>query len=380
MTCLEEFCQRLRFSGYPVALAGRIVRSGILNYEKRLVREEAGGTRIHRPEEEGSGQRRVNKFCGKTKWFRKQGSNQQDQVEVTTPRSGGGTIGPNRSKLRKSASATTEPRVACPLFVPASKDGCLVRRLKEEETKLAEVTGWKYQVVERGGRQLRDLLTKSNLFSKEKCSRSYCMACRDMGKPFDCRRRGPVYITSCTECCDSQGKPRASYVGESARSMHERYNEHIDDADSELRNSHMYKHWTVHHQGTETRFKVEVIGFYKTALERQVAEGVMIDSSGAEKLLNSKAVYNRNKIPRITAVDDTEVENLGDRICTMEEAPTDDTEIGDVNGVILTGDNLKSPKKEEGEKKTWWTTYTGDIPNQKMRLRMMRVKTCLDFY
>ena len=42
------------------------------------------------------------------------------------------------------------------------------------------------------------------------------------------------------------------------------------------------------------------------------AEGVKIESSGAEKLLNSKAAYSRNKIPRIIAVDSPEMENLGE--------------------------------------------------------------------
>ena len=55
--CLEEFCYRLNLSGYPVALAGRILRSGILTYEKRLRRELDGGSRIHRPETEGMGRR-----------------------------------------------------------------------------------------------------------------------------------------------------------------------------------------------------------------------------------------------------------------------------------------------------------------------------------
>ena len=34
----------------------------------------------------------------------------------------------------------------------------------------------------------------------------------------------------------------------------------------------------------------------------------------------------------------------------MEEAPTDDTEIGDVNGVILTGDNLKKSQERRRRK------------------------------
>ena len=94
-----------------------------------------------------------------------------------------------------------------------------------------------------------------------------------------------------------------------------------------------------------------MVGFYSIALERQVAEGVKIESSGAEKLLNSKAAYRRNKIPRIVALDSTEVENLGDRKCIMEEISTnemvDDTENEEV---ILTGENLRKSQDRKRRK------------------------------
>ena len=53
MYCMEKFTMRLQRSGYPVELARRIMRSGIISYERRLRRELAGAGRIHRPEEEG---------------------------------------------------------------------------------------------------------------------------------------------------------------------------------------------------------------------------------------------------------------------------------------------------------------------------------------
>ena len=55
--CLDKFCARLKLSGYPIRLAGRIVRNGLLCYSKRLLREKSGGSRIHRPETEGRQQR-----------------------------------------------------------------------------------------------------------------------------------------------------------------------------------------------------------------------------------------------------------------------------------------------------------------------------------
>ena len=81
---------------------------------------------------------------------------------------------------RIPSTRSKEPRTSCPLFVPASKGGLIATRLRMEEENLAKATGWKYKIVERGGRQLKDLLTKSNIFGKEKCGREKCMACKDM--------------------------------------------------------------------------------------------------------------------------------------------------------------------------------------------------------
>ena len=94
--------------------------------------------------------------------------------------------------------------------------------------------------------------------------------------------QGVVYETSCQACCDEEGKSVAKYVGESARSVKERYGENIEDAEKDRKDSHMGKHWAVQHQGKRTDFKVEVVGYFSSALERQVAEGVRISKTGAQ--------------------------------------------------------------------------------------------------
>ena len=153
----------------------------------------------------------------------------------------------------------------------------MIKKLREEEEKITAVTGWKWKLVERGGIQIRNLLISSNLFFKEDCGRQDCFACRDSLKPLDCCRRGVLYETSCQQCCDSSGKSKARYVGESARSIYERYGEHVEDGNKQMNDTHMMKHWNLHHGGVKTSFKVQVLGYYSSALERQVAEGVRIN-------------------------------------------------------------------------------------------------------
>ena len=81
----------------------------------------------------------------------------------------------------------------------------------------------------------------------------------------------------------------------------------------------MFKHWSLHHDGKETAFKVEVIDYFESALYRQVAEGVRIARTGAEKILNSKAVYSRSGLVRLVCVDTVEEDNLGDRDSMPDE-------------------------------------------------------------
>ena len=68
---------------------------------------------------------------------------------------------------------------------------------------------------------------------------------------------------------------RAHYVGESACSASERFNEHIEDAKKARKYSQIHKHLDNNHGGRETQFQFEVVGFFNTPLkdksQRQLA-------------------------------------------------------------------------------------------------------------
>ena len=136
---------------------------------------------------------------------------------------------------------------------------------------------------------------------------------------------------------------KATYVGESARSARERMNEHVEDAHNTKVESHMRKHWANIHGGQEKVFKFEILGFFNSPLERQVAEAVRIARTGGEKILNSRGEYNRCKLPRIIALDDQEVRNLGDMEPGEEQAELRE---GDKSEDVLK-DQKRSKKKEK---------------------------------
>jgi hypothetical protein len=64
--------------------------------------------------------------------------------------------------------------------------------------------------------------------------------------------------------------------------------------------SHMVKHWILEHGELENPpdFRFKIVGSFKDALSRQVCEAVRIESRG-EGILNSKAEFNRCRIPRL---------------------------------------------------------------------------------
>ena len=120
-----------------------------------------------------------------------------------------------------------------------------------------------------------------------------------------------VLPTHCTECMEGDVK-LAKYVGESARSAKERFSEHMEDADNQKADSHMYKHWQNQHGGRRTEFLFTIVSFHLSALDRQIAEAVRISRTGGEKILNSKGEYNRCELPRIVAADSRVIPSLGD--------------------------------------------------------------------
>ena len=95
--------------------------------------------------------------------------------------------------------------------------------------------------------------------------------------------------------------PPSIYVGESSRSLYERGREHWRDFKSKNENSHILKHHVLHHDGEgEPEFHLQLVRTFRTALTRQVHEAVRIQEWGEDRILNSKAEFNRCTIGRLT--------------------------------------------------------------------------------
>ena len=111
------------------------------------------------------------------------------------------------------------------------------------------------------------------------------------------------------------------YVGETSRSIFERAAEHWKDARGQHEDSHMYKHWAIHHGGMgDMDFTFNIVRGYQDSLSRQVGEAVRVQLR--QNVLNSKSIYNRCKLTRLVV----DRELLEDKNARVEDNKRDNGE------------------------------------------------------
>ena len=100
-------------------------------------------------------------------------------------------------------------------------------------------------------------------------------------------RRSVLYESECVECgqgedvtdssLERKGKEASLYVGETARSLFERSQEHWKAAEQSKEESHMFQHTMETHKGKGIpMFKFKVVKSFRSALDRQIAEAIRI--------------------------------------------------------------------------------------------------------
>ena len=151
------------------------------------------------------------------------------------------------------------------ISLPNTKAGILLNRFKERERIWSELTGFKVKYIEAGGTPLANMFDDES--GRPHCGRDNCPPCdgSEEGKRQNCRTRGILYQTSCLICKNQkkasplssspqggrdqektfhqagyEADPTSSdinhtgrigvYIGESSRSLHERTQEHLNDA------------------------------------------------------------------------------------------------------------------------------------------------------
>ena len=364
---LNSFSEKMLRSGYDISQVREIFISGIRGYMRRVSLAEQKGSNLYRSAKSSLAERIKKKVFEKTSWYREKRNFLKKGPRI-----------PGRKSSKRSKSAT-QKKIKSVLFVPRTERGELLRRLREEETKLADITGYRVKLVERSGTQLSRILCQKNPWAGQDCGRADCLVCGDseVGGG-DCRRRNITYVTTCVSCIqklkeDKTAREPARYVGESCRSAYERGKEHLEGYLHGREESHMAKHRILEHPGEEVTFKMKVLAKHKSAFERQVTEAVLIEVMDDGRLLNSKGGFNRCVLPRLQVA-------VGDKVAEYSDNNSERSSFHE----ILTARQENSKRKEredkigsDSEKKEALTTASfnrNSIHSRKIKIPKKRKK------
>ena len=330
---LNSFSEKMLRSGYDISQVREIFISGIRGYMRKVSLAEQKGSNLYRSAKSSLAERIKKKVFEKTSWYREKRNFLKK-----------GTGIPGRKSFKRSKS-TTQKKIKSVLFVPRTERGELLRRLREEESKLADITGYRVKLVERSGTQLARILCQRNPWAGQDCGRPDCLVCGDseVGGG-DCRRRNITYVTTCVSCVQKQkedktGKEPARYIGESCRSAYERGKDHLEGYLHCREDSHMAKHRILEHPGEEVTFKMKVLAKHKSAFERQVTEAVLIEVMDDGSLLNSKGGFNRCVLPRLQVA-------IGDKVAEYSDNNSERSSFDE----FLTARQENSKRKEREDK------------------------------
>ena len=311
---LERACVKMKSSGHTEKFIRTAVAKGIKKFKGDVRRSELpednkGYSPLYKNASWRKDIRARNKLMKRKSWY----SDNKDQHEnfENTNHDTQGMI-KKRNTFKKAGKGDAERiRTTTVVFVPSTRNGILVRKLREREEVMSKISGFRIRYQEAGGSKL------SNQFSTDlgkglHCGR-VCHPCEVNGeKRENCRSKNLTYESSCTKCNPSshqeehdptgRQKPRQGiYIGETSRSIHERAMEHVGEAEDFSVKSHIIKHWRLTHPDDLDMpvIKFRITGMFRDALSRQVREAMSIFYS-KDELLNSKSEYVNNCISRVS--------------------------------------------------------------------------------
>ena len=342
---VDRFTKELKNSGYTRPKAREIVVCGLLGLERKRKRRVRDGEAFHRRANTTLAKRTAEKLHGKQSWYKTKPRDKAEEIEKSKEdreriREDDGDILEMKT-VTSTRKAQTDPKAV--VFVPYTPNSTLAKELRKIEETMMMLTGTRMKIVEKAGRQLKQLLVNSNPWAGQDCSREECLICQTReemgeGKGKTCWRRNLLYETWCETCQlrdektaeeaeeDTKSIKLYKYIGESSRSGFLRGKNHLDDARLLSTSSHMLKHFILKHQDDrpeEMIFRMKVICFKKSAYERQVHESILIQQNRHHHLLNSKSEYNRCSLPRLTVkVGEREMEEVVRK--SKEEQQTED--------------------------------------------------------
>ena len=269
---ISEYMLRMQNSGYPMKIREQVLDSALEAYRRIENDVKVGKRPRYRGREWCKEAREIDRREKQTTWFK----------------------GGNKNENEKYKSV---------IFVQPTPNSTLKKRYEEEIKK----TKCKIKVVETAGKSVKEVLQKGYPFERIRCRGDECFMCESGGKG-NCRKENITYELVCTrEGCGHK------YIGESARNAKMRGKEHITALNKRDDNSVLFRHLREIHNGDNlltnqntynNGFIMNVTGYYRSALHRQLAEAVKIENEHSQ-LINNRNEFRNNNILRAVFTSNT---------------------------------------------------------------------------
>ena len=245
---IQTFIHRLQFSGYSKSERHRVYTKAKQRYDEMIRQDEQGIQPLYRSRNWNREERIKEKERKRKNWFRQ--NNDSEAV----------------------------------MFVDATPNEELAKRCRDT----FKAHGLKVKVVERTARTIKRSLVRSNPFKQKGCQRLSCNVCK-LGTQLNCKSREVVYKISCGE--KNNECKGVDYIGETSRSVSERFDEHLKVMNSECKEtrkkSFLHDHVEKIHNGIPPPLNVEILASCTgDPSMRQALEAVLIRKN--DPVLNRK--------------------------------------------------------------------------------------------
>ena len=250
---VQHFIHRMQYSGYSVQDRVDVYRNARRRYESILKNDRDGIVPLYR-----------GKF-----W----------ELEERT-----------RKKREKADNWYKSGGYETVMFVDATPN----EKLANECRKIVRNAGLKIRIVEKAGTSVKRSVVKSNPFGKQPCE---CEVCKlHSSSKIDCKQRGVVYENKC-QGIRVDGDCKSFYVGETSRSVGERFGEHMEKYSSRDQKSVFWSHANESHGGNRQPIGLSILSNHPgDAMLRQVTEAIHIETRKPD--LNRKDEWGNRNVPR----------------------------------------------------------------------------------
>jgi hypothetical protein len=217
------------------------------------------------------------------------------------------------------------------LWVPATREGKLEKKIREVLEKTNPPKGTKIKVVQKGGKTTSSNLILSNPFPRGNCGRKNCAICKQEGGGEEgsqgmCFRGNIGYVGFCNRCpiediesgTEVGQEVNAVYHGESSRTLYRRSLDHFEGYVKRKDRNWMWEHCRDKHRGRINGdgmgdFNFKVMGSFRDATTRIADEAMRVlreeegrettfKSDGKVEVLNTKEEFYSTKDVRVRIV------------------------------------------------------------------------------